>query len=258
MKEQIEKLQVLIAALEKEIKRLPKNKLRCTKNRNHYQYYVDGKYVAKENEKLIHDLCCREYYEKLHRLATKILKNRIEYDSLIGSYENYPLDQVFDSLCEGRKDFLRESLYVPVSIKIERFMMEDYTTLGFGDNNENYYFTNKGERVRSKSEKIIADCLAHKDIPYRYEKPLVLWEHNRQIVVYPDFTIMNRRNGNLYYLEHLGMMDDLEYVKKANKKLSLYEKNGHLLGKDLFTLREMRDLPLNINILDRYVEEFFL
>ena len=50
------------------------------------------------------------------------------------------------------------------------------------------YYTIKGERVRSKSEKIIADELYRYQIPYKYEFPLTLATHNRNIQLYPDFT----------------------------------------------------------------------
>lgn len=36
------------------------------------------------------------------------------------------------------------------------------------------YYTTKGERVRSKSEVIIADSLYRANVPYRYEYPLYL------------------------------------------------------------------------------------
>ena len=56
--------------------------------------------------------------------------------------------------------------------------------------------TEKGERVRSKSEKIIADYLYRKNILYKYEKPLYL---NGYGIVYPDFyiTFQKNRKGNL-------------------------------------------------------------
>ena len=50
--------------------------------------------------------------------------------------------------------------------------------------------TEKGERVRSKSEKIIADYFYRKNILYKYEKPLYL---NGYGIVYPDFTLLSRK-----------------------------------------------------------------
>lgn len=46
------------------------------------------------------------------------------------------------------------------------------------------------ERVRSKSEVIIADILNQEGIPYRYECPLQLKGWGK---VYPDFTVLSER-----------------------------------------------------------------
>ena len=47
------------------------------------------------------------------------------------------------------------------------------------------YLTRSGVRVRSKSERTIADALEQREIPYRYEAALALGGASR----YPDFTI---------------------------------------------------------------------
>ena len=63
---------------------------------------------------------------------------------------------------------------------------EKYILIG-GDN---AIITEKGEAVRSKSEKIIADKLYMKEIPYVYEQPLYLKGYG---YVVPDFKILNVR-----------------------------------------------------------------
>lgn len=77
--------------------------------------------------------------------------------------------------------------------------------------------TEKGETVRSKSEKIIADKLFLLGIPYRYEYPL---EMKGNIIVYPDFTILRMPERTEVYLEHLGKMDDRDYVDSVMFKLN--------------------------------------
>ena len=46
----------------------------------------------------------------------------------------------------------------------------------FDENNRTEFYTRKGERVRSKSELIIAEELQRYQVPYLYEKPLELKE----------------------------------------------------------------------------------
>jgi len=84
--------------------------------------------------------------------------------------------------------------------------------------------TSRGEAVRSKSEVIIADRLAHYGIPYSYEKPLTIAGVTR----FPDFTIEDEERGKIFYWEHLGMMQDPAYRARWQVKLQWYKENGIL------------------------------
>ena len=95
--------------------------------------------------------------------------------------------------------------------------------------------TEKGERVRSKSEKILADYFYRNNIIYKYEKPLFLKGYG---TVYPDFTFLSRKTGEEIYWEHEGMMDKSDYAKTAVKKLESYQKNGIYLGERLIATFE--------------------
>ena len=64
--------------------------------------------------------------------------------------------------------------YLPLEMKIKDFEAEKYIGLGFREDDQTEFITNRGERVMSKSEKIIADELDRWGIPYKYEKPLPL------------------------------------------------------------------------------------
>ena len=64
--------------------------------------------------------------------------------------------------------------------------------------------TAKGERVRSKSEKILADYFYSRKIPYHYEKPLHLRGYG---IVYPDFTLLSRKTRREVYWEHEGLVE---------------------------------------------------
>ena len=56
---------------------------------------------------------------------------------------------------------------------LQAWLSEKYEGKQFREG-EPVILTDRGERVRSKSEKIIADYLFRKGIPYKYEKPLYL------------------------------------------------------------------------------------
>lgn len=172
-------------------------------------------------------------------------------------YKELPVGSAYNSLCLGRKQ-LFEPISETLEKKIERFMSISYEPLEFREGDTSEYYSNNGERVRSKSEKLIADALSNKGIPYRYEMPLSL-EHNGRIIVFrPDFTVLNKHNGKKFILEHLGMLDKPEYLQNALDKINIYEKNGYLLGKDLIILHETGTDPLSTKVMKMYIEEFFI
>lgn len=86
---------------------------------------------------------------------------------------------------------------------------------------ESEYYTVKGERVRSRAEIIIGDMLNSLGIPYRYECSHRIGDRK----YYPDFTIMNPRNGEKYYIEYFGMMGIESYRRKAFDKIREYNKS---------------------------------
>jgi len=86
------------------------------------------------------------------------------------------------------------------------------------------HHTGNGLAVRSKSELLIAEAFESMDVPFRYEQPLQL----NGKTYFPDFTISDEITGRTVYWEHLGMLDDENYAKSWNKKLSWYRSNGIL------------------------------
>ena len=91
---------------------------------------------------------------------------------------------------------------------------------------ENYLIhrTARGEMVRSKSEVIIADHLANKDIEYAYEQPLTIDGSTK----YPDFTIEDMESGMTFYWEHCGMLHVSRYRLRWEEKLKWYRTHGIL------------------------------
>lgn len=94
--------------------------------------------------------------------------------------------------------------------------------------------TRNGEKVRSKSEKFIADKLLEMGLPYRYEFPLFTQKLG---TLYPDFTLLDIRNRQNVILEHFGRMQDENYCNRTLTKIEIYEQEGWHLGEGfLFTM----------------------
>lgn len=137
---------------------------------------------------------------------------------------------------------------------VTRWQAEEYNRKSFGEFATEIY-TERGERVRSKSEKIIADKLNNLGIPYRYECPKILDEN---VKIHPDFTILKMPDRKEVYLEHLGMMDNLTYLENALDRIKIYEINGIYLGKELYITYETSRKPLNTKVLNDFLKNVFL
>lgn len=117
------------------------------------------------------------------------------------------------------------------------------------------YYTYKGERVRSKTEILIANTLKDYNIPYRYECPLYL---NGFGMIHPDFTALNVRLRKEFYWEHLGMMDDLEYVQKALNRIDAYEKKDIYPGEKLILTYETYRNPISSKSIEKMIQHYLL
>ncbi len=136
---------------------------------------------------------------------------------------------------------------------IKEWQEVEYTGKGFAEGVPEIY-SERGERVRSKSEKIIADKLYKAGIPYRYEYPMIVGISK----FHPDFTILDIKNRKEILLEHLGMMDNAEYVSNALWKIAEYERNGIVLGKDLILTYETSREPFDGRMLERALRNYHL
>ena len=162
------------------------------------------------------------------------------------------LQQVYENLHNGRK-----KLFFPVTLSDKDFaknwLSVEYKHKSF-EQATTALFTSKGERVRSKSEVIIADTLTRLGIPYRYEFPIRL----KIYTVYPDFYCLNLRTRQEFIWEHFGMMDDLEYAQNAVSKIQNYQKNGYFPGKNLITTFETKASPISTKQIEQLAREYLL
>lgn len=94
--------------------------------------------------------------------------------------------------------------------------------------------TLSGDFVRSKSEVIIANILFQSGIAFEYEAQLLASDGSGR---WPDFTV--EWQGQTFFWEHLGMLDDDEYNRKWQVKKAWYE--THFPGQ-LITTQETSTL----------------
>lgn len=216
---------------------------------HHWNGYDEKEcYIPKKNIDLAKAVAQKNYYEKLLVLIQRRLK---EIKRLLKEFDECEIDHAYDKLLPSRKELI---------IPIEKTMQQRYEEwLGCEYQGKEFregvpmILTEKGERVRSKSEKIIADYLYRNEIEYKYEKPL----HLKGVgIIYPDFTFFSKKEGKEIYWEHDGRMDDEDYARKAVKKIDVYESNGIYMGERLIVTFETSEKILGTKEIERIVHRF--
>lgn len=240
---------------EKALRDAPEGFLRIGGHGKKLQYYhrtdpkdFTGKYIREQDFPLARELAQKDYNLKIVRSADQEIKAIDKYLALAPAK---PVESVYEAMTPRR-----QRLITPIQYSQKQFV-ENWTNLkyegkSFTENVPELY-TSKGERVRSKSEIIIADLLEREGIPYRYEYPITLAGYGR---VYPDFTVLHTRLRKQLYWEHLGMMDEPSYVENALQKIATYELNGIFPGEDLILTYETRQNPINPKLVQLMIQHY--
>ena len=138
--------------------------------------------------------------------------------------------------------------------RLEKWISQPYERKGFTDETP-VIMINNGLRVRSKSEKIMADYFDSIGLAFKYECPLYLKSYG---IIYPDFTFLSRRTGKEMYWEHEGMLDNPEYAKNAVKKIELYETNEIYSGDRLILTFETSTSYINTEVMKNLTGKYLL
>lgn len=257
LKNELERLKEISRKTERSLKEAPKGALRLSKSQGSTQYYYltkgaprNGKYISKKDSDLVRRLAQKKYDEEILKYANNAVH---KIAGLIDIYSDDRIEEIFYS-----EHPERQKLIAPVESTFEQSLKEwmkvPYTGKTFQENSP-VILTNAGVRVRSKSEKIIADYLEYTGIAYKYECPINLRPFGN---VYPDFTILSPKNGQEIYWEHEGMMDNPEYARSAIQKIELYEKNGIYPGEKLILTFETSTAIINSELIKSLVKRYLL
>ncbi|MGI6204872.1 MAG: hypothetical protein ACOYJH_06315 [Anaerovoracaceae bacterium] len=115
------------------------------------------------------------------------------------------------------------------------------------------YGTRRGEKVRSKSEMMIADILFEKGIDYLSDAAIQIG----QGVFYPDFQV-KRADGRLVLWEHFGMLSDPAYVNRSYEKIIAYGNAGFSAGRNLIISSECEESPMTRDTVLEIIEKYEL
>lgn len=244
----------ILYKIEKEVKeslkKAPKGNLRISNSHAKPEYYYkqegvrkgNGKYIKKKDFGQAIAIAQRDYDRQL----MGSIERRISLiEGFLGRYACMKPENVYDRLNPYRRELV-SPIILSDEDYVNQWLAVKYQGKDF-DEELGSIITEKGERVRSKSEKIIADKLYAMGIPYRYEYPITL---SNGIRVYPDFTILIMPERKEVYLEHFGLLDEDKYLESTMRKLNLYGENGIFLGENLLITCETGRNPLNTKMLD--------
>ena len=248
-------LEKVLAQKNKALRAAPEGKLHVIKHGKRAQFYLRtdktekmGKYIRKSETSLIREYAQKKYDQR----AVAIISGQLrQMKALISALQNQSLSGLFSRLHADERAFVNPICMDDADYAL-RWYKTNYNHLPFKDGAPEY-MTKNGERVRSKSEIIIANTLAETGIPYMYEYPLRL---DGNYTVYPDFTVLNLRTRKTLYWEHLGMMDDSDYLENAIHKIHEYQKVGIFPGTGLILTAETSLQPLNTSSLEALVQHY--
>lgn len=215
----------------------------------HSTAFTTGKYIPQKDIEVAERLAQQNYDHKIEKSIGPAIENlSLAYKSLNELNQKIMLEKfsphrvpLITTLTKTKNDYIQ--IWQQQTYQQKQFAADDAI-----------YFTQKNERVRSKSEIIIADTLCNLKIPYHYEYPVKLKTFNKNYTtLHPDFLVLNPHSREEFLWEHLGKLDDINYVNDALKRIKLYISNGIFPGRNLILTAETSSQPLERKLVENII-----
>ena len=256
LEERLLQLEQTLQDLQRNTSRFPAGRLRISQKVNHVEFYhvtsnADkiGTYLPRTKIELATQLAQKAYNSRLIKLLEKEIYALQFY--IAQTEKCRAIQNLYDSLCKPRHKLITP-ITQPDEQYIDLWQSVEWQGRPFSDDTPEL-FTTKGERVRSKSEVLIADSLNRLNIPYRYEYPLKL---KNGITVHPDFLCLNVHTRQEFYWEHFGIMNNPEYAENAINKLQQYSENNLTPGINFILTMESLSSPLNLKYIEQQIKAY--
>lgn len=240
-----------IKAIEQKINCFPEGRITIKHHNSASNYYLqneNGQKYLNKSDKLIGELIQKEY---LQNVLDALKREASFLETALNHYPILTAEEVFATLPYDRQVYAK-----PITLSdeqfVERWLSQPYKRKPVSSEAP-AFITMKGDKVRSKSEMIIADRLWINGIPYKYECPLKIGNK----VIHPDFTILRISDRKTLYHEHCGMMDSQEYSDDFVNRINLYASTKITIGDNLFLTFETAAAPLNTSLLDELINKHF-
>src|SRR5665647_140709 len=249
----------LLERFEKEIKIIPEGSLCLKKVKGNAYIYFQNKKLSenrllspknKDEAYLIEKLRNKFFIKKsIHQLR----KNKKIMEALLECFIPFDPGEIRNKLAPVYKEVQIIEWKSDMELELEKWKVEKKS--------ENFlhpeglrHISSKGQRVRSKSETIIADLLDYKDILYKYEEPLNINGQN----FLPDFTILRTFDNRIIYWEHFGMIYDAEYRKNMEVKLLAYGNSGIIPWDNLIITFDSEEGNIDVSMISAVIDKMLL
>ena len=210
-----------------------------------------GKYLPSSKLGSAKQIVTFDYLTKIIALIDDELKR---IDRFLSPSKKCSPESYYSTLSKPRQNLITP--IVPTDEQfVENWLAEPYEPKPFDEDDESEFYTEKNERVRSKSEILIGNAMFRAQVPYKYECPLYLEGLG---VIRPDFTALNKKRRKIFYWEHLGKMDDPEYARTNVSRINYYEKNGVFKGDRLILTWETSKTPLDVKLVNQIIKHYLL
>ncbi len=240
-----------IKAIEQKINCFPEGRITIKHHNSASNYYLQSENVQKylnKSDKLIGELIQKEY---LQNVLDALKREASFLEAALKKYPVLTAEEIYSTLPYDRQVYAK-----PITLSdeqfVERWLSQPYKRKPISSEAP-AFITMKGDKVRSKSEMIIADRLWINGIPYKYECPLKIGNK----VIHPDFTILRISDRKTLYHEHCGMMDNQKYSDDFANRINLYANAKITIGDNLFLTFETAAAPLNTSLLDELINKLF-
>lgn len=245
----------LLNRFQAELKNMPKGSLNLKHVNNctyFFQYKYNGHrnylqhYIKKSNKLLLSKLMRKRF---LILSIGQLKDNIVTLNTFLNTFVPYNPTDAINMLPKTYWEL--EPEHCNIDDKFTKWQHEDFES--------NKLFPEKlihrtvgGLKVRSKSESIIAGLLEKENIPFRYEAALTISNNT----IYPDFTVLRRRDNKIIYWEHFGMMDEEGYAQAAARKIALFLENKMFPCEQLITTYETRKNPIDAQNVQSIIDAF--
>ena len=238
---------------EKKIRSFPDGRIKIKKRKSGVYYYLstgenNDRLLSESDRELIGALIQKSYLKKTLISMKKELKSIIMLQKVCPETK---AEEIYDQLSAERRTFVKP-IILGEEAYIQKWLETPYDHKPFKKNAPGF-LTLKGERVRSKSEIIIADRLYANGIPYKYECPILVGGE----IFHPDFTILRMSDRKILYHEHCGRMDEPGYTEDMVDRVNKYNEEGIIQGDRLFLSFETSDKPLDARVIDNLINKHF-